>query len=300
MTVLGIDTSHHNALPDFAALARGGIGFILAKATEGVGFADAQYAASRAGAHAAGMIFGSYHFARPGDPVAQADYYLSVAQPRPGEICALDLEDTTIPDPVGFADAWCRRVKAATGAPPLLYLNSWFLTSYDWSRLLADGDALWLAKYDGQPTGGPSGVWPVVAVKQFTDRATVPGQPGPVDEDAFAGDLAALARYAIPGAPTPPQEDHMTPEQAAAAMAALAAIQTAVCDPKAGALVRVAALQGQVAALTTAVAQLSTGGPVDTAELAQAAQQAAQQAAHDALTALAAAITALPAAPAGS
>lgn len=204
MTVLGIDTSHHNQLPDFAALARGGIGFIIAKATEGVGFTDAQYAASRAGARAAGLVFGSYHFARPGDALAQADYYLAAARPAPGELTALDLEDTSIPDPVGFADAWSRRVKAATGAPPLIYLNQWFLTTYDWTRVLADGDGLWLARYDGQPTGGPSGVWPVVAFKQYTDRATVPGQPGPVDGDAFNGDPAALDRYTIPAPPAPP------------------------------------------------------------------------------------------------
>lgn len=203
MTVLGIDTSHHNPLPDFAALKRSGIGFVFAKATEGLGFVDPQYAASRAGAHSVGQIFGGYHFARPGDPVAQADYFLAHATPRPGELTELDLEDTAIADPVAFSAAWCERVKARTGAPPLIYLNSWFLGAYDWRPVLAVGDGLWLARYDGQPTGGPSGIWPVVAFKQFTDRATVPGQPGQVDEDAFNGDLATLVKYAIPQ-PQPP------------------------------------------------------------------------------------------------
>lgn len=291
MTVLGIDLSHHNFLPDFAALKRGGIGFIFAKATEGVSFADPQYPAARAGAHSVGMIFGAYHFARAGDPVAQADYYLSVAAPAPGEIPALDMEDTTIGDPVGFSVAWCERVHARTGCWPLIYLNSWFLGAYDWTPVVRDGDALWLARYDGQPTGGPTGVWPVISVKQYTDRATVPGQPGAVDEDAVAGDLTALARYAVPGSPLP-LEDVMTPQQAAQLQAcndALARLAVQVGDPTSGALARIAALQGQVAALTAAVGKLSTGGPVDQAALEAVAAKAARDTLADLGTAIGAA-----------
>lgn len=206
MTVLGIDTSHHNTLPNFATLAANGIGFVISKASEGVGWKDPQFDASRAGAEGASQIFGGYHFARFGDAQAEANYFLSAATPRAGELVALDLEAAIPPgvDPVAWALAFSQVVKAAVGVPPLGYLNQSWLAAHDWSPLLAIGDGLWLPKYDGQPTGGPTGPWPFLAFKQFTDAAVIPGQPGGVDEDAFQGTLEQLKRYAIPAPITPP------------------------------------------------------------------------------------------------
>ena len=83
MTIYGADTSHWKwtAGIDFVkAKASGKCDFLFAKATEGVGYVDPSYSGWR-GAKAIGVLFGSFHFARPGSPVEQADYYLAAAKP---------------------------------------------------------------------------------------------------------------------------------------------------------------------------------------------------------------------------
>lgn len=199
MTILGIDRSHFNAEPNFAQFKAGGGAFVFCKATEGTSWSDATFAACRAGTEAAGLVFGSYHFARWGDPAAEARWYLSVATPRAGELVALDAE-AAIPagvDVVAWSLAFCQAVHAACGAWPFVYMNQAWLTGHNWAPLAAN-DGLWLARYDGQPTGGPTGPFPVLAMKQYSDRGIVGGF-GPVDVDAFQGDLATLLKYAVPG-----------------------------------------------------------------------------------------------------
>lgn len=216
MVTRGIDRSHWNAEPDYAALKAGGHLFVLCKGTDGRGYKDPTYEPCRAGAEAAGLVFGGYHFAEWGDPTVEANYFLSQCSPRPGELVALDCE-AAIPagvDVVAWAVAWSKIIHAATGAWPLAYMNQSWLSAHNWAPLANLGDGLWLAKYDGLPTGGAIGPWPVLAMKQFTDAAVVPGESGAIDEDAFQGDLATLLKYAVPTpppapapAPTPPTQD---------------------------------------------------------------------------------------------
>lgn len=213
MTTYGVDTSHHQPLGDFGRMkASGRCDFLFAKATEGVSFRDPQYAASRAGAKAAGMLFGSYHFARPGDPVAQADYYLSVAQPSAGEIPILDVEDTAIPDAGNWSAAWCSRVKQATGAPPLLYSYPNYLATHDFRPVLALDCGLWFADYS-DPVN-PTAPWPAYTVRQFTDRGIIPGQPGSLDcnlSELTVDQLRSFAIAAPKPAPSPALEDDDMP-----------------------------------------------------------------------------------------
>ena len=61
----GIDVSRHQGTIDWAQVAASGQRFVLAKATEGLLTVDPTYATNRAGAMAAGLEFGAYHFARP-------------------------------------------------------------------------------------------------------------------------------------------------------------------------------------------------------------------------------------------
>jgi GH25 family lysozyme M1 (1,4-beta-N-acetylmuramidase) len=200
MVLLGIDRSRWNAEPNFAAFKAGGMSLIFCKATDGTGYKDPTFDACRAGAEGAGLVFGGYHFAEWGDPLTEADWFLSQATPRAGELVALDAE-ATLPagvDPVAWSVAWSQRVHGKTGAWPLIYMNQSWLAAHNWGPVVALGDGLWLAKYDGAPTGGPVGNWPVMALKQFSSTATVPGETGPVDEDAFQGDLAALQKYTVP------------------------------------------------------------------------------------------------------
>ena len=98
----GIDVSNWNGTINWTKVAHAGYKFAIAKATEATSYEDTTYVANRSGSQAAGLAFGAYHFAQPSgtsdaaavaSAVAQADYFLSVAQPAAGDLTpVLDLE----------------------------------------------------------------------------------------------------------------------------------------------------------------------------------------------------------------
>jgi lysozyme len=183
-----------------------GYRFVILKATEGSSYVDPMFAANRARARAAGMVVGAYHFARAGRRRRGAKFCATVGSLSPGELAVLDWE-VAAPDPVGWSLVWLRGPGPAGREAAHLHEPD----GPRRARLVAGGGrddfGLWLAKYDfvqTQPTGGR---WPTVAMKQFTDRGTVPGIAGGVDVDVFYGDEAALARYGAGGQrPTPAPE----------------------------------------------------------------------------------------------
>jgi lysozyme len=206
MPLLGIDISHYQGRPNLVAFKNAGGVFVIAKATQGVGYVDSEHDITRGDANAAGLIFGSYHFADWGDPVAEANFFLAHAAPQPGELVALDSE-AAIPAGVDVA-AWGHTfslvIEAAVGCAPLEYMNKYWLNGHNWSSVVADNDSLWLASYDNsdvQPAA--AGPWPMVSFKQFTSTASEPGVAGQVDADYFFGDLAALEKYTVQGGDMP-------------------------------------------------------------------------------------------------
>src|SRR5205807_10239068 len=54
--------------------------------------ADRKYAERRDEAKKRGYKWGAYHFARAGDPIKQADFFLTTVKPATDELLALDLE----------------------------------------------------------------------------------------------------------------------------------------------------------------------------------------------------------------
>jgi GH25 family lysozyme M1 (1,4-beta-N-acetylmuramidase) len=204
--LLGLDDSHYQGEPDYSAFAAHGGSFVFSKGTEATSYVDPELTYNRTHVLAADLIFGTYHFARLGNPVAEAEYYLQHVQPQRGELMALDMEvEAAGVDIAAWSAQWLQHVKDATGTPPLLYLNRHLLGKYDWHAVLAENVGLWLAVYDFSETTVPaSGIWPTLAFKQFSDLGNQSGVNGSVDEDAFEGDLAALKKYTIGGgAPTP-------------------------------------------------------------------------------------------------
>lgn len=74
--------------------------FVIHKATEGVGYADASYANRRAAYR--GYVWGAYHAFRGNiDGTQQAQFFLNTAKPGPGTVLALDFEQ--------FAGSWASR-----------------------------------------------------------------------------------------------------------------------------------------------------------------------------------------------
>jgi len=217
--VPGIDVSHFNGAVDWARVAGAGYKFVYAKATEGNTLDDAPYAAYRAGAGASKLRFGAYHFARPQgattgaievDAVAEADHFLDVAQPRPGDLLpVLDLEVTGGLAPSALSIwtlTWLHEVEAKLHVKPIIYTSPHF-----WQTALANTSVfaasgyrfLWVAHYTTAPAPNvPAQNWGGSGWTfwQWTDCGRIPGISGCVDKDRFSG--TSFAPVTIPAVPT--------------------------------------------------------------------------------------------------
>lgn len=201
----GIDLSHHNTVRDWSAVARSAR-FVMLKAT-GVNarhelHTDARFADYRARARTAGMLVGSYHYARFGraapSPEAQADYHVAVLGPARFDDLPVWCDVEELGDGLGTAERarhvlrFLERVEARTGRRAGWYSYPSFLGA------LGPLDGLrarpyWAADYDPArpaPRVGWVGRWDV---RQTTSRGTVPGIVGRVDLDVIPG-MAELVR----------------------------------------------------------------------------------------------------------
>lgn len=207
--IQGIDVSHWQGTIDWPAVRAGGYDFAILKATESTGYVDPTFAANRARARAAGLITGAYHFARAGDPVAEADHFVAaVGSLAPGEIAVLDWE---VPgsNPPAWCLTWLQRVHQRLGGYPLVYMNASTARAWKWKTVEAAGYQLWLAKYDlSTAYPGVVGDWSKVVMKQHSDKGKVPGVAGAVDLNVFYGDKAALAAL-TKGSGASDQEDEI-------------------------------------------------------------------------------------------
>lgn len=202
----GIDVSRWQNAVDFAAVAQSGKRFVVAKATEGIGFSDPRYSTNRSGAMAAGLAVSAYHYARPDlnptNPQGEADWFVDQMGLAPGMLIpALDLEvagSTTIAELQQWVGAWLDRVYARTGVRPMLYTSPAF-----WKKYLGDttvfADAgytvLWVAHWQTAGPTTPARNWSNRGWTfwQYDDCGSVPGIGGCVDLDRFNGvDLTSV------------------------------------------------------------------------------------------------------------
>ena len=217
--MLGVDVSHHQGTIDWSKVVDSGHVYAFHKATEGATFDDDMYATNRSATAAEGIPFGAYHFARPdgggiaaaqADAAAEAAYFLTTADPQPGDLLpVLDLEVTGGLPPnrlIAWTQAWLDHVYAALDVRPLIYTspNFWTTNLNDTTTFAVQGFPLWIAHYTSDPSPrvpainwGGNG-W---AFWQHTSTASVPGIKTNADEDRFPG--TDLSAYTIPGAPSP-------------------------------------------------------------------------------------------------
>src|SRR5258708_29836001 len=90
---LVIDIYYGDQVQDFAQTKAFGIVGVIHKASEATGFTDKLYAARRKLATDLHLKWGAYHFFHGTEPVAEADHFLSVAEPDADTLVALDWED---------------------------------------------------------------------------------------------------------------------------------------------------------------------------------------------------------------
>lgn len=201
----GVDVSHYQGLIDWAQVAGNSYRFTFAKATEGVTLVDATYPVNRAGAEGMGLRFGAYHFGRPAgtgpatilaSAIAQADHFVTVAQPQAGELPpVLDLEATGGLSPTNlviWASAWMDEVKAHTGVSGLIYAspNFWKTKLSNTASFALSGYRLWIAHWtSGSAPSVPASNWGGLGWMfwQWTDCAKVPGFINCVDGDRYVG-----------------------------------------------------------------------------------------------------------------
>ncbi|MGH2693936.1 MAG: glycoside hydrolase family 25 protein [Actinomycetota bacterium] len=225
---LGIDVSHHQGTIDWNRVVDSGHVFAFHKATEGATFTDPNYGRNRADAGAAGIPFGAYHFARPdggtiaaaqADAISEAEHFLDVAQPAPGDLVpVLDMEATGgLPARrlIAWTQAWLDAIVSALDVQPLIYTSpNFWKTNVDDTTTFADqGFPLWIAHYTSAAAPNvPAANWNGEGWSfwQWTSCATVPGISGCVDEDRFPD--SDLSAFIIPGAPEPePEPEPATP-----------------------------------------------------------------------------------------
>lgn len=207
----GLDLSNWNEVADWAAVAGNRIRYVSIKLTEGVGWIDWRADEHVHGARSVGIAAGGYHFARPGDPVAQADDFADqlLRLNLTGAGCMapmLDMEDDAIADKDGFIRAFQQQVHDRTGvACGLVYAQqSWYSSSTINPETWSEDTLAWLAVWNGQP--GVTG-WSHsrLVLHQHTNQGVVPGIPEHVDRNATLPgvDMAAFV-LGGDGSYTPP------------------------------------------------------------------------------------------------
>lgn len=191
-----IDLSHNNTLVpnSFHQFQAAGLQAIIHKATQGVAMVDICFADRKARAAQVGILFGAYHFAAAGDPVAQADHFIATTQ---GVLCrVLDWENDAM-DYAG-AVAFVNRVHHVSGRYPLLYSGAAFLAAKLHEQGITTPDTttlaqcpLWIAQYG--PHAAVPHAWGRYTLWQYTCTGKVSGVVGYVDRSYFVGDSKALA-----------------------------------------------------------------------------------------------------------
>lgn len=206
MALRGIDISNWQGNVDYDTL-KNNADFVVFKATESNTYVDRYLKRNQQEARRVGMLVGYYCFAQPAQtsPQVQADYFIdAIGGLQSGEILMLDYEV----DFPGDTDAWCfgflEQCKERTGVKPLIYLNQSLANMYPWSRTIGGDYGLWLAQYDGKPTGTNKTPWPSVAFKQYTSSGAIGGVAGNVDLDSFLGTKDDFKKYGYGGASTEP------------------------------------------------------------------------------------------------
>lgn len=191
----GIDVSHYQGVIDWAAVTAAGIKFAYVKATEGSTYTDPLFAYNVAGARAAGLLVGAYHYMQPSVSVqAQAEHFLAVAGTLLDLPPALDVEE-----PVNADDVlqWLGEIESYIAGPAaaLLYCNATYAQLLSTSCPdLAQRDRLWIAEYD---VAAPRiAAWNRWKFWQHASGGYIPGITTPVDVDYFNGDFAALQALA--------------------------------------------------------------------------------------------------------
>jgi len=187
-----LDLSHHNGSVDFTEVKESGVIGIIHKVTEGTSFVDNCYDKNKKAAKAAGLLWGAYHFLRPGNMQTQAEFFVASVGEYIDLYCA-DHED----DGVSVDDLkdFCNAVRDLVGLKPQVIIYSGHLLKEqvgdDEDAELADYP-LWLAQYTSGTPSWPTQIWPQWWLWQYTEDGSCDGVNGDVDVNKYDGTAEEL------------------------------------------------------------------------------------------------------------
>ncbi len=216
---------------DWIQVRNSGVSFAYVKSTEQTSYTNPCFTQDWAGIAAAGLLRGSYHYAKPALPIStavdQARYFVSRAgsMTGPGDLPGmLDLEETgglNATELSNWTRSFMNEVTLLTGKKPVLYMGAFFFPGTIASDISASFQ-LWLPSYMCQNNAGerlcnpyvdarqprlPAG-WSSWTWWQFSSIENVPGiyanstgaDLDNVDMNFFCCDLVSLQALAGAGA----------------------------------------------------------------------------------------------------
>lgn len=180
---------------------------IIHKATEFMRV-DKQYSQRKVEAKKRGYLWGSYHLARSGDPIKQADFYLETVAPDKDEVVALDIE--TLNDiSINNARLFIKRIQEKIGRYPIVYGNNSVIKAI--SDKVGKDDIfsktpLWYARFRNVVTDFPKKTWDTYTLWQFSSEINckpsspnscpylVPGTKTDIDVNVYYGSIEQLRK----------------------------------------------------------------------------------------------------------
>jgi hypothetical protein len=195
--ITGVDVSSYQ---DANTYPIAGMSFAIVKATESTTYLNPKYAAQLAHARTNGLVVGHYHFATGTNSAEQVAYFAAHADVRPGELIALDWEESSVTS--AARDAWLSAAKAHyPHNRVILYCNVDYWLTRDVTH--SDADGLWIADYS-HPAGHPN----ITQAWKFHQYSSSGGIDHSVaDFTSLAALVAWCLDIAPKPAPTPEDED---------------------------------------------------------------------------------------------
>ncbi len=212
LRALGVDISHWQGYPDFEKMKKAGASFVYIKASQNL-WEDQSFRHNWAGAKAAGLLRGAYHFydMRSGSdtPKRQAEYFSNLLADDPGELLpAMDFE---CPGVAGYPDypahdqsdkivrQFSEKVNQILGVYPILYTNLAGIMHLDPLTELVRSLDLWIAWYNLKSHHPKYGVWSDWRIWQYKstgDGIAFGVESKGLDMNAFNGTVEDLYDYA--------------------------------------------------------------------------------------------------------